>query len=99
MTAAHLARMENGPTMPSWTSRTSRASRRRAAEQREHLARDVARIEVRCEEHVRGRHLLWLRRTPVRGRLTEPRRLFGVAVRRVERRPYGPRRHGVDADA
>src|SRR5919107_2972940 len=80
--------------------RSSFLTRRRlAAEEREHLARDVARIRLRGEVDVGGRDLFGLRGSPQRRVLAELRDLLGGLVRRVERGPHGAGRDAVDAYA
>src|SRR5687768_6698415 len=84
----------------SFSVQTSSLCRRRvAAEEREHLARDVTRIRLRGEEDVGGRHLFGLRGALERGVGAELGDLLRGLVRGVERRPDRPWRDAVDADA
>ncbi len=77
------------------------AARRLAAHHLQHGSRDVRRIRIRREEHVRGRELLRLRRPAHRHVAAELRDLLGrsAAVGGVERRPYRARRDRIHPNA
>src|SRR5262249_4757700 len=73
-----------GPQRDEATPYRSRR-RRLAAEQRQHLPRDVTGVGRRGEEDVRRRHLLRLGRPAQRRLLAERGHLLGRLARRVER--------------
>src|SRR5437660_2380129 len=70
-----------------------------AADDRQYLARDVARAAGRREEHVGGGEFFGLRRALHLRLRCEFRDLLGRTVRGVEWGPHRTRGHRIDADA
>ena len=95
----HRGRLACGRLTPPQTAPCRKGVASVTADHGKDLSRDVAGHLRGGKEHIGGGNLFGLRRSPHGRAAAELPNVRGLLVCGIQWRPYGPGRHGVDADA